>query len=582
MATESKGTQTDLLKRIFLEAQSYRNFEDIEKLIEKSGDLSMVPVQPLYLSIRSTESDQLALILPKMSPSQRQTMVDLDFWKRDVVDVEGMSTWLEAYSKCEEEEIVSEFARSEDFLLYIKSRLNIYTFDVEDPEYPDHDYYFLTDDSLLLIEYDENFPYAKEVQFLIRNIYSELGVEKGYAHVFKLISDSFSNLQEDCYQSKKERLREFGFVDYFEAAQSLHPFVSLGQVNSYIRKKEKLTANLDTISKNQSLHSSMLIPFQTGLEKLSNEALKISDEKRQSYLQFNFIRLINSTMATTDGLKKGSVELNRLSKTTLKLLELGVSYIEEKMKEENLFEGDNLLDRFDFIEIYKVANSLIQTGKKQLKASVKNTPFDQEEFEYFLGSFWNSFLEDSFLDVPKVKTFGARLNSQEVDTFEKFSYWQNEIELFEKTVPFASKFFLTLDQLKKDSKLNDDFYLNYQVDNIDFEAVIISSFINHVLGNFGQSDVNKMGLTISELKKFVEIFCLKKADEFYLKDFDSEEVKISIQKFLDSFGFNSISRFETYLYGIMSEHLNGYNFDELTDEDYAHIGGPILLHYTLN
>src|SRR5690606_26010468 len=124
--------------------QSYRSFEDIEKLVEKNNDLSVVPVQPLYLSLSSTSSDQLAVILTKMSEEQRQAMLDLDFWNKDVVDIEGMGRWVEAYSKCKEEKIVFEFAKSEDFLLYIKSRLSIHTFDVEEPEYPDHDYYFLT------------------------------------------------------------------------------------------------------------------------------------------------------------------------------------------------------------------------------------------------------------------------------------------------------------------------------------------------------------------------------------------------------------------------------------------------------
>src|SRR5690606_34919421 len=111
--------------------------------------------------------------------------------------------------------------------------------------------------------------------------------------------------------------------------------------------------DLDTVSRNQSLHASMLTSFQTEMTILSEEAAKVEDEKRQSFLQFNFIRLINSTMAMHDGLKKGSVELNRLSKNTLKFLELGISYLKEVIKQESLYEGENLLDRFDFIEIYK-------------------------------------------------------------------------------------------------------------------------------------------------------------------------------------------------------------------------------------
>lgn len=576
-------SKTGLLQRIFFEAQAYKSFDEISKLVEDGNDLSVIPVQPLYMAIKSTPSDELALILPKMSQEQRQAMIDLDLWQRDVVDVESFGIWLEAYAKCKEETIVSEFAESEDFLLYIKSRLSIQTFDVEDPIYPDHDYYFLTDDSLLLIEYDEDFPYAKEVQYLIRNIYSDRGVEKAYAHVFKIISDSFSNLQEEEYINKKERLRDFGFVDYFEAMEKLFPFASLGQLNSFIRKKEKLTGSLTDTSKNQALHASMLTSFQT-TENLSGELALVNNEARQDFLQFSFIRLINSTMAITDGLKKGSVELNREGKKTYHRLTLGMSYLKAMRDEETLFDdGAAIFEYFDFLDLYKIGNTLVEIIKKQLKSALKNTPFDAEEFEYFLGSWWNNFLEDSFAEIPKVKTFGARLDSQVVDTHEKFNFWKEDALLFEKVIPFASQFFLTFDTLKKESKLNDNFYLNYQVDNIDFEAIMISSFMNYSLGNLGQSDVNKMGLTISELKSFVQKFCEVKANqESYLKPFDSIEMKEMIKKFVDSFGFQSIPKFETYLYGIMSEHLNGYNFSELEEEDYKHIGGPILLNFTIN
>lgn len=576
-------SKTDLLQRILFEAQAYKNFDEISKLVENGNDLSAIPVQPLYMAIKSTPSDELALILPKMSQEQRQAMIDLDLWRKDVVDVNNFGVWLEAYSKCSDESIVSEFAESEDLLLFLKSRLSIQTFDVEDPMYPDHDYYFLTDDSLLLIEYDEEFPYAKEVQYLIRNIYSDMGVEKAYAHVFKVISDSFSNLQEEGYLNKKERLREFGFVDYFEAMEKLFPFASFGQLNSFIRKKEKTTGKLHQTAKNQALHASMLTSFQSS-ETLSTELSLIGSDDRQEFLQFSFIRLINSTMAINDGLKKGSVELNREGKKTHHRLTLGISYLKAMKNEEGLFEEeDSIFDRFDFIDLYKIGNTLVEIIKKQLKSALKNTPFDAEEFEYFLGSWWNNFLEDSFAEIPKVKTFGARLDSQIVDTYEKFNFWRDEALLFEKVIPFASQFFLGLDHLKKESKLNDSFYLNYQVDNIDFEAIMISSFMNYSLGNLGQSDVNKMGLTISELKAFVGKYCEVKANnESYLRPFDSVEMSALIQKFVDSFGFQSIPRFETYLYGIMSEHLNGYNFSELEEEDYKHIGGPILLNFTIN
>ncbi|MBG59069.1 MAG: hypothetical protein CMJ16_01285, partial [Peredibacter sp.] len=214
----------NLLAKIIYEARSYKSFEDIEKLVETGLDLSNVPLQPLYVSLLSTSSEQVASILPKLSTKQRQALLDLDLWKRDAVDVFSFEYWLEVYSKTKEDELIKEFVNNEDFLLYLKSRVNIHTFDVEDPQYPDHDNYFLTDDMLLLIEYSQDYAYANELKYFVRHLYDSMGVENAYSMLFKLINESFSYLQETEYTNKKERLREFGFVDYYDARESLHPF----------------------------------------------------------------------------------------------------------------------------------------------------------------------------------------------------------------------------------------------------------------------------------------------------------------------------------------------------------------------
>jgi len=48
------------------EAQAYKKFEDIEKLVDSGKDLSMIPIQPLYVALQTTSSDQIAAILPKI------------------------------------------------------------------------------------------------------------------------------------------------------------------------------------------------------------------------------------------------------------------------------------------------------------------------------------------------------------------------------------------------------------------------------------------------------------------------------------------------------------------------------------
>ena len=236
--------KNDVLSKILFEAKSYNSIDDIERLVEIGTDLSQIPMQPLYVSLLATSSEQVAVLMPKLSKEQRQCLVDLDLWKKDQVDVFSFEYWIEVYSKVKDLDLVQEFVSSEDFLIYLKSRVNIYTFDVEDPMYPDHDYYFLTDDALLLVEYSEEFRFPNELKFMIRNLYDKMGVENAYSFLFKLVSDSFSILEEEQYQHKKERLREFGFVDYFDALEKTATALS------GIEKIGKFCTKIDVYSKN--------------------------------------------------------------------------------------------------------------------------------------------------------------------------------------------------------------------------------------------------------------------------------------------------------------------------------------------
>jgi len=130
--------------------------------------------------------------------------------------------------------------------------------------------------------------------------------------------------------------------------------------------------------------------------------------------------------------------------------------------------------------------------------------------------------------------------------------------------------------------LNDQFYLNYEVDNIDFEAIIISSFINFIGGHFEDSTSAKMGVTVQEMKNFYHQFFTKIEKEFLIKGEEDPTLRSKLEEFKNKFGMHEISGFEIYMYQIMLEQLNGYEVDDMVDEDYKHIGGPILLNYTRN
>ena len=570
------GIKKDLLSQLLYEAQAYKKFEDIEKLVEGGGDLSQIPIQPLYVSLQNTSKDQVAMILPKLSEEQRQALRDIDLWQKDVVDPNSIYYWMEVYAKCQDDEVILDYVKSDDFLLGLKNQFTIETFDVEDPMYPDDDNYFLTEDNQLIICYPADFQMVQELKEMIRRLYSEIGVENAYAFLFKMVVDSYQIMEENVYQEKKERLRDFGFVDYFEALEYNAFYTSTEQIDAFIKQKKSLTARLDSVSMNQSLHATSLVPYQNGMDSIKDALNSIQNNDRSQFLHFNFVRLVNARMTLEDALKNGSTAMSRVGNQTRQCLELGFDYIQS-----HLPANKPIFETFDFLDLYKVGHSLIEITRKKVKKALAATSFDQEDFSYFLGMYWNAYLENSFEEVTKYK-FDGSSKAMEIKDLESYRLWNEAGETFTKALPFMQTFFNSLENLKAGGLLNDQFYLNYEVDNIDFEAIMISSMINFSGGHYQESSAGKMGVTISELKSFYHQFFLKNGEEYLIKGEEDPILREQTHNFMKKFGLETIPRFDKYLYQIMLEQLNGYEVDGMTEEDFKHIGGPILLNFTSN
>jgi hypothetical protein len=568
----------DLLSQLLFEAQSYKKFEDIEKLVESGMDLSMIPVQPLYISLQSTSADHVAQILPKLSSEQRQALRDIDLWQKDAVDTKSAMYWFEVYSKCPSDDVVLEYVKSEDFLLSFKNQFTIQTFDVEDPLYPDGDNYFLTEDNLLLIEYPEDFVHVQGLKEMIRRLYADLGTEYAYAFLFKMVVDSYQILEESQYEEKKERLRDFGFVDYYDALAYEASFLNIQQIKDFILNRKGVTGSIDAVSANQSLHSSSLTPYQAGLDNLKTALDRLNNEKREQFLHFNFVRLVNARITTEDALKKGSLALSKVGYQTRQMLELGFEYITSVLPKD---KTDNIFEAFDFVDIYRVGKSLIDLTRRRLKKIMAESPFESDELSYFLGMYWNSFIDNSYEEVAKYK-FDGSSGALEIKDLKSYSLWNEAVETFVSALPFVQTFFKSLQKLKADGVLNDQFYLNYEVDNIDFEAIMISSFINFVGGYYSESSVGKMGVTTQELKDFYHLFFFKQGNEYLIKGEEDPILRERTLHFIKKFGLEQVPRFDKYLYQVMLEQLNGYEIDNMTEEDFQHIGGPILLNVTSN
>lgn len=564
----------DFFFALFSEADSYRSLEVIEEMLEKSGDLSNIPIQPLYMVFKSQAPEKAAEWLPTLSTEQRQLFLDIDLWEKDEIDVGSFTYWVLAYHACHNDQVKKDFLTSESFALYLKGKFNIWTFDAEDPEYPDHDNYFLTDDSLLLFEFDDEFQYVDELRQLIRELYGLFGVEKAYAHLFKIVSDTYSMTEEEEYRMKKERLRDVGMVDYFEAIELDNPFANQVMLDHYIKSKKPVSPDLDSFSKNQSLHSLALTAYREKMSDFSQEMQKVQKGKRFDYLRFSFVRLVNATLSASGAWKDGSIAVNRVGIKSRNYLQLGLNYLNEVSVAKgdlSIEPNQSVLEYFDFVEIYKIGLSLIRFLQKDVKKSLRENDFNHDN-ESFLGIIWNEFI-DHLLDSPSKVVASENAKAEDITSLDKLATADKGVQTLLGLMPFMKQMYLGLNQLKSNGRLHDHFYLNYNVDEIDFESIILSSFANFYLGHLKQDSAEKLGLTVEEFRRFA-IWLLSEEGEFE----PSEDIRLKLKEFLNSFGLSKVSYVEDYFYSLIKRHIEGYEYSELEEEEFKHVGGPIILN----
>jgi hypothetical protein len=389
--------------------------------------------------------------------------------------------------------------------------------------------------------------------------------------------DSFLVEQEDLYQDKKERLRDFGFVDYYEALEKLSCFYRLGDLDSFIIKKNKYKGRLESDMLNQTLHSSTVAAFNDDLKAIQAELAQIDDEGHLDFLHFNFVRLINSTITLHDALRAGRVEMTKVGRMTKHLLELGHEYIKSKIGHD-----ENIFYKFDFFDLYKTGKTLIEINQKKIKKAITGTPFEQNEEEYFLGTWWQVFLDDSFKSIVESRGEENSLKAKAISNLELYNYWVKQTECFVHSIPYILQFHATLKKLRDAGSLRDDFYLNYQVENIDVEAILISSIINFERGYYESENALKMGVSITELRAFFNKYFQKTKDGYTLNELSSKEMKELLFGYAKRFGMDQIPFIAAYMHRILQENLSGYDFDTLTDEEFLHVGGPILLNVDRN
>ena len=326
-------------------------------------------------------------------------------------------------------------------------------------------------------------------------------------------------------------------------------------MENFIHQKAETTPEIGDFSKQQMPDNTTLTAYRKSLGPIHLELDKLTDLKRQDFLQFNFIRLVNASVVLKSGLKEGPIALGRVGKRTCCLLLLGHDYLKTQLPDDTFC----VFERFDFCQIYKIGHTLVGLAQKKIKRALAHTGL--QDNEAFLGGRLNHFLDTAFDEVPQFEN--EQGEAEVITTYAQWKKFHHASERLEKILPFAGELYRGMAKLNDQKKLKDHFFLNYDVEQLDFEALILSNFAHFSLGHYQEKKrVEKLGVTLDEYKRFVAQLPSKNCGQ--------------IREFQHSFGFEGVPGFVEYMQDLLAEHLEGYDFKALEDQEFRYVGGPVI------
>ena len=187
----------------------------------------------------------------------------------------------------------------------------------------------------------------------------------------------------------------------------------------------------------------------------------------------------------------------------------------------------------------------------------------------------SDFLDQSF-DQPTKVSENWHSTPHAIAASESFNIWKSKVDFFCGINPYINKLFVSFLPLKNSGQIQDSFYFNYNVAEIDFESILISSFANFALVKEDKLDQKvwdqgKLGLSLEEFKTLIDIILNK---EMKLNE---SKVETLFEDYKAQFGLSDVPHFNQYMIQLLVGQIEGYDYPNLEKEEFAHVGGPILL-----
>lgn len=183
--------------------------------------LSPVEFYDLYHEVGP--GDAMAL-LEYASAEQVQTCLDLDIWRGDEISDEALTPWIEPLLALPVEKFAELFDHIDPEIIALYLHRNVHLYVAEDKndevEIPETESQNIaqTPDFLYWVAYPEDDDKAEILRQLVDKLYAAFGVKKAWSILEGMHWEMETDLQEQAYHFRTERIRELGFMPRNEAA----------------------------------------------------------------------------------------------------------------------------------------------------------------------------------------------------------------------------------------------------------------------------------------------------------------------------------------------------------------------------
>ena len=318
-----------------------------------------------YQLIKDAGWDQGVDLVPYASPSQIQSFVDFDVWRRDQFIPARLDQWLEPIVNEMRDESFKRTMRDLDpevMVMYVKAHIEVYEPD-EEGRIPDDapEKATLSPDGMHVIVYPEDEDKNALVRALLHRLY-ELDRVLAWTMLEGVRWELQSEMEEYALRWRTSRLEEMGFVSRVEALQ-VYKILDPVAVRERIEDEKKLYPH-EVQRSRETLDLPAVLSSELDDEFLFVRMLStITDQETFLTKTFELNSLLNKILVA-DGIEPGELSSGRqVIRRALGYLSLGLEFLSRGVQTH----AEDYIQTLAYKEIFRTGVSLLYKLQRQAR-----------------------------------------------------------------------------------------------------------------------------------------------------------------------------------------------------------------------